>query len=120
MINRGVAGVILLFGILLLMLPKRDEASLAKIASGSMLMCTLDYREQVERQVLQGESVSVAFQNKCPDLIASLEVNAQGEMIITGNKHPLKMTLFPVVENGKIRWSCHGEPQASVTKLCKI
>lgn len=119
MISRWVVGVVLLFGILLLTLPKRDEDSLSKIASASMLMCTLDFRERVAQQVLRGESVAVEFGNKCPDLIAALGVDERGEMVISGNKHPLKMTISPVVEGGKVRWSCRGEPAAAVTKLCK-
>lgn len=119
MISRWVVGVVLLFGILLLMLPKTDEDSLSKIASASMLMCTLDFREHVAQQVIRGETVAVEFRNKCPDLIAALEVDELGEMVIAGNKHQLKMTIRPVVEEGKLRWSCRGEPAAAVTKLCK-
>lgn len=119
MISRWVVGVVLLFGILLMTLPKRDEASLAKIASQAMLMCTKDFREDVARKVINQERVSVEFKNPCPDLIASLEMDGRGEMVITGNKHPLKMTLAPVVEGGKVRWSCRGEPAAAVTKLCR-
>jgi hypothetical protein len=119
MISRWVVGVVLLFGILLMMLPKRDEASLARIASQAMLMCTMDFRQDVARKVIQQEAVAVAFKNKCPDLIASLEVDVRGEMTITGNKHPLKMILSPVVESGKVRWSCRGAPAAAMTKLCR-
>lgn len=118
MISRWVAGVVILFGILLMMLPSRDEQSLSKIASGSMLMCSKDFREQVAQQLLREESVDVAFHNKCPDLILSLQVSDTGEMVITGNNHPLTMTLVPVVEQGQVRWSCRGEPAAAVTKLC--
>ncbi|MDQ1314963.1 MAG: hypothetical protein QG662_1072 [Pseudomonadota bacterium] len=119
MIIRWIVGVALLFGILMMMLPKTDEKSLAKIASQSMLMCTKDFREHVARKVVQKEAVAVEFQNKCPDLIAWVEVDASGEMVIAGKKHPLKMTLSPVVEDGRVRWSCRGEPAASVTSLCR-
>ncbi len=119
MISRWVVGVTLLFGILLLMLPKTDEESLAKIASTSMLMCTSEWREQVAQQILREEPVTVKFSNRCPDLIFSLDLNENGVMVIAGNKHPLKMTLTPVVEEGKVRWSCLGEPATIVTKLCK-
>lgn len=119
MIKRIIVSLVLLFGILMLTLPKTDEKSVAKIASGSMLMCSLDFRKQVEQQVLKEESVTSEFNNTCPDLIASLEVSEEGEIVITGNKHQLTMTLVPVVEGGKVRWSCRGEPAESVTKLCK-
>lgn len=119
MISRWVVGVALLFGILLMMLPKRDEASLTKIASQAMLMCTKDFREQVAKKVIKKEAVAVEFKNKCPDLIASLKVDERGDMVITGNKHRLKMTLVPLVEGGKVRWSCRGEPAAAMTKLCR-
>lgn len=118
MISRWIISVVLLFGILLLMLPNTDEESLAKIASASMLMCTADFREQVARQVLGAETVSIEFKNKCPDLIAALEVDERGAMVITGSKHQLKMSLTPVLEAGAVRWSCRGGP-AAVTKLCK-
>ena len=117
--SRWVVGVVLFFGILMMLLPKTDEKSLTKIASQSMLMCTKDFRERVAQKVIKGKAVAVEFRNTCPDLIASLEMDERGEMVITGNKHPLKMTLTPVVEGGKVRWSCHGEPAAAVTKLCR-
>lgn len=120
MIIRWVVGVALLFGILLMLLPKRDEASLARIASQAMLMCSKDFREQVAQQVIRQEAVAVEFENKCPDLIASLVVDARGEMVIGGNRHALTMTLSPAVEGGKVRWNCRGEPAAAVTKLCRI
>lgn len=119
MISRWIAGVVLLFGILLLMLPKTDEESLAKIASTSMLMCSSELRDAVAQQVLREEEVTVTFGNRCPDLIASLEVSPAGEIAIVGNKHSLRMTLTPVVENGEVVWHCQGEPAASITKLCK-
>jgi hypothetical protein len=84
-----------------------------------MLMCTKDFRERVAQQVINAEVVAVEFKNRCPDLIASLEMGERGEMVITGNKHPLKMTLTPVVEGDKVRWSCRGEPAAAVTRLCR-
>lgn len=120
MISRWVVGVVLLFGILLMMLPDTDEKSLAKIASTSMLMCSSDFREQVASQVLRDEPVSVEFKNPCPDLIATVEVVASGDMVITGKTYPLMMRLIPVVEEGKVRWSCRGEPTDMVTNLCKV
>lgn len=120
MIIRWVVGLVLLFGILLLMLPKSDKESITKIASASMLMCTLDFREQVARQVLRKEPIAVHFNNTCPDLIAALSVGEQGDMVITGHQdHPMKMALTPVVEGNQVRWRCRGEPAAAVTKLCK-
>ncbi len=119
MISRWVVGVVVLFGILLLMLPKTDDQSLAKIASASMLMCTQDFRKQVGKQTIRGEGVSAVFRNGCPDLIASVEVDQQGHMEIIGKKHKVVMALTPVLDEGKIRWSCHGQPEAFVTNLCK-
>jgi hypothetical protein len=119
MIVRWVVGVALLFGVLLLLLPKSDKESLTKIGSASMLMCSLDFREQVAQHVIRKEIVASAFKNTCPDLIASLRVGEQGDMVITGNKYPVKMTLIPVVEGDTVRWSCRGEPADAVTKLCK-
>ncbi len=119
MISRWVVGVVLLFGILLLMLPNRDEESLIKIASTSMLMCTSEVRDRVASQVLRGKGVTGDFRNKCPDLIALLDIGESGEIVIAGNRHQLKMTLTPVVEDGKVRWSCQGEPADTITKLCR-
>ncbi len=101
------------------MLPKTDEQSLSRIASASMLMCTVDFRDQVAQQVVREEAVTVKFRNKCPNLIDSLEVGEQGNVVITGKKHQLKMTLIPLVEDGKVRWSCRGEPAPFVAKMCK-
>lgn len=119
MISRWVVGVVLLFGVLLLMLPKSDEQTLSKIASGAMLKCTQDFRDEVARQVVGKNDVDVQFNNQCPDLIGSLEVNDRGEMVITGKSHPIKMRLVPVVEGGNVRWSCRGKPSEAVTSLCK-
>lgn len=119
MLSRWVVGVVLLFGILLFMLPKTDEKSLSRIASTSMLACTKEVRQKVAQQVLRKDTVAVEFKNDCPELIASLEINDQGEMLIAGNKYTLTMRLTPVVEDGKVRWSCRGSPVEAVTKLCK-
>lgn len=119
MITRWIAGVVVLFGILLMMLPKTDEQSVARIGSASMLMCSREFRAAVGRQVLGGEPVSVEFDNRCPDLIGRLEVDEEGEMVITGNKHPVTMTLRPVIEGAAVRWSCVGEPAEQVTRFCK-
>jgi hypothetical protein len=119
MLIRWVIGVALLFGILLATLPKTDEASRAKIASASMLMCTVDLREKVAAQWMRGETVKVAFHNTCPDLIASLQVGERGDMVIVGNKYPLTLTLVPVLDAGALRWSCRGTPAESIARLCK-
>lgn len=119
MIGRWVVGVAVLFVILLLMLPDTDEQSLARIASTSMLACTKDMRGRVATQLLAGEPVDTAVINPCPDLIASLELTAQGEMHISGNKHELAMRLTPERTDGEIHWGCRGTPAESVTKLCK-
>jgi len=103
----------------LLMLPNKDENSVAKIASASMLACTLDFRDQVGLQLVRKETVAVKFVNKCQNIIAAVEVSERGDIAISGKEHQLKLTLSPVVGNDKVRWSCHGEPAAAVTKLCK-
>ena len=119
MIHRWLVGVALLFAILLLMLPNKGEKSDAKIASASMLACTLNYRDQVGQQLVRKEAVAVKFENKCQNVIAAVEVGERGDIVITGKEHQLKLTLSPVVANDKVHWSCHGEPAAAVTKLCK-
>lgn len=119
MIYRWLVGVVLLFAILLLMLPNKDEKSVAKIASASMLACTLDYRDQVGRQLLRKEAVNVQYQNKCQNVIAAVQAGERGDIVITGKEHQLKLTLSPVVVNDKVHWSCRGEPAEAVTKLCK-
>lgn len=119
MIYRWLIGVALLFAILLLMLPSKDEKSIAKIASASMLACTLDFREQVGVQLIRKEVISAKFQNKCQNVIASVEVGEQGDIVIIGKEHGLKLTLSPAMDGGKLRWSCQGMPTEAVTKLCK-
>ena len=119
MIGRWAVGVVLLFVILLSLLPSTDEQSLARIGSASMLACTKPLREQVAQQVLAGEPVSAVFNNDCPDLIAALELDERGGMVISGNKHAVTMRLQPLVEQGAVRWSCTGEPPESVTSLCR-
>ena len=119
MIYRWLIGVALLFAILLLMLPSKDEKSVARIASTSMLACTLDFRNQVGLQLIRKESVSVKFENKCQNVIAAVEVGERGDIVISGKELQLKLTLSPIIDNDKLRWSCQGEPVEAVTKLCK-
>lgn len=119
MLGRWAVGVVVLFTVLLLMLPSRDEQSLSRIGSASMLACTKDIRTKIEAQLRRKEIISVETKNPCPDLIASLSTSAQGEMTITGNKFPVTMHLTPVFEDSGLRWSCVGRPLKSVTNLCK-
>jgi len=119
MIYRWLIGVALLFAILLLMLPSKDEKSVARIASTSMLACTLDFRNQVGLQLVRKEAVSVKFENKCQNVIAAVEVGERGDIVISGKELQLKLTLIPIIDNDKLRWSCQGEPVEAVTKLCK-
>jgi hypothetical protein len=119
MMTRWVAGVVVLFGILLLMLPNTDEKSLSRIASTSMLACTKDMREQVIRQLEQEQPVNTEHKNPCPDQIASLELNESGELVIKGKKYPITMRMRPVIEDNGSHWSCRGEPVDHITKLCK-
>lgn len=119
MIYRWLLGIVLLFAILLVLLPNKGEQSDARIVSASMLACTLDFREQVGRQLVSKAAVTVKFNNKCRNVIAAVEASEQGDIAITGTQHQLRLTLTPVVDNGKLRWSCRGEPAEAVTKLCK-
>lgn len=119
MITRMVVVVTVLFSVLLLMLPKTDDASTMKIASASMLMCTRDYRAAVAEQVIRKEAVDLAFNNTCPDAISELTVDDGGMITISSVKHRLTMVLSPEHENGSVRWSCRGEPEQAVTALCK-
>lgn len=119
MIGRWIIGTALLFGTLLLMLPKTDEQSLARIASASMLMCSKDFREQIAAQVRNGDPVAARFRNTCPDLIAGVELGEQGSMVINGKKYAIRMALKPVLEADRVRWSCRGEPATEVTRLCR-
>jgi hypothetical protein len=119
MIYRWLLGVAVLFAILLLMLPNKGEHSEARIASASMLACTLEFRDRVGLQLARKETVTKEFKNKCPNVIAAVEVGEQGDIVIIGTQHQLKLTLSPVLDNDKVHWSCRGEPAAAVTKLCR-
>lgn len=119
MMTRWVAGVVVLFGILLLMLPNTDERSLSRIASTSMLACTKTMRDQVIRELEQGRPVTTEYNNPCPDQIARLELKESGELVIVGKNYPITMRMRPVVEESGRHWSCRGEPADHVTKLCK-
>lgn len=119
MMTRWVAGVVVLFGILIMMLPKTDEQSKVKIGSASMLMCTREFRQEVERQLLANRPASAEFSNHCPELVDRIEMDTEGNMVIAGRKYPVRMTLRPVMEHGGVRWSCVGEPADRITNLCK-
>lgn len=119
MLQRVIASLVMLFGILIFLLPKTDDKSSAMLASGAMLNCSTDYRQQVAQHLLRQEAVTVEFRNTCPDMIAAMEVSEQGEIVLTGSKHSLVLHLTPVIEDGKVLWSCLGEPAELVTKLCR-
>ncbi|MEN8170451.1 MAG: hypothetical protein ABFS08_09535 [Pseudomonadota bacterium] len=119
MIKRMIIGVVILFAVLLLMLPKTDDASKKKMASASMLMCTQNFRAAVADQITHDVDIDQVFDNKCPDLISELEVDELGVILISSTKHQLSITLTPVLEGKQIRWSCRGEPAESITSLCK-
>lgn len=119
MIKRMIVAVAVLFAILLLMLPKTDDASKKKMASAAMLMCSSDFRKEVAQQVLAEGEVDQTFNNKCPELIASLSADEAGVVTLHGAKHGVTMVLTPQVVQGEVRWSCHGEPRETLTKLCK-
>lgn len=119
MAGRWFVGIILMFVILVLMLPDRDEQSLSRIGSASMLACTKELRAEVVEQLRAKQPVTAGFDNTCPDLIASLELDREGNMIIHGNKHEITMWLAPIFENDELRWSCRGEPQESISKFCR-
>jgi hypothetical protein len=118
-ISRWVLGVVILFAILLMLLPKRDDASLAALSSASMLQCTAAFRAQIAAQVLAGEVVDVVFANPCPDLIARLEVDEAGEIQMIGQRYQIRMQLWPVIEDGKLRWACEGDSEHGITRLCQ-
>ena len=118
-ISRWVVGVVLLFAILLMLLPKRDDASLAALSSASMLQCTAAFRAEVAVQVLAGEVVKRVFSNHCPDLIATLELDETGAIWLTGQRYQIRMHLWPVIEDGQLRWACEGGSEHGVTRLCQ-
>ncbi|MFU8839080.1 MAG: hypothetical protein ACNA75_12350 [Thiohalomonadaceae bacterium] len=119
MISRWLVGVVLLFAILLMLLPKRDDASLAALSSASMLQCTAAFRAEVAAQVLAGEAVELAFANPCPDLIAALELAETGEIWLSGQRYQIHMHLWPVVEGEQLRWACEGGSEHGITRLCR-
>ncbi len=119
MIKRMLVATFILFAVLLLMLPRTDDASKKKMASAAMLMCSKDFRKAVSEGVLREEAVALQFNNSCPDLIATLVVDEDGGMTLHGAQHGVTMELTPVVELGEVRWSCHGEPAEVITTLCK-
>jgi hypothetical protein len=119
MITRMIAAVVVLFAILLMLLPRSDETSLARIASASMLMCTKDFRAALAEELDSGNGVGVSFDNRCPGLIVKVDVEEDGRMTIHGKEHGLKLVLSPKPEEGEVRWSCRGDPAGKVTPLCK-
>ena len=119
MIKRMIIDVAILFAVLLLMLPKTDDASKKKMASAAMLMCSNEFRKTVAEHVRNNEIIDLKFNNRCPDLISDLSVNDDGTITLVGSKQDLQLVLTPIVESTGVRWSCYGEPKESITKLCK-
>ncbi len=119
MIKRMIVAVAILFAVLLFMLPKTDDASKKKMASAAMLMCSNDFRKSVADHLQNKKEDTPKFQNHCPELIADLNVNDEGEITLIGAKHGLHIVLTPIEEAAGIRWSCHGQPAEAITKLCK-
>lgn len=119
MIKRMLVAVTILFAVLLFMLPKTDDASKKKMASAAMLMCSNDFRKAVADQLQNKKENILKFDNRCPELIANLNVNDEGEITLIGAKHGLQIVLTPIEESTGIRWSCKGQPADAITKLCK-
>ena len=119
MLTRMVVGISLLFTILLLMLPRTDEKSAARLASASILMCTKDFRSAIAGRFGEDDLSGVVFENTCPSVIESLLVDAHGEITIRAKSHELIMVLSPRFDGGQVRWGCRGEPAHAVSPLCK-
>ena len=119
MIKRMVVATFLLFAVLLFMLPRTDEASKMKMVSAAMLMCSNDFRKSVAESLLQEEVSKLRFGNRCPDLIARLELDDDGVITLHGAQHGIVMELVPEVGHGQLHWSCHGTPAGAITSLCK-
>lgn len=119
MIQRIILSIAVLFGVLLFLLPKPDEAGKQHMASAGMLACSKDFRQDVIEQLKRGDDSSPTFNNTCPGLIRDIEAGPSGEVTIHGVEHHIVMTLRPVFEGDKMRWSCQGSPAEFITKLCK-
>jgi hypothetical protein len=119
MIKRMIVGVAILFGMLLLLLPRTDESSKTKIASASMLLCSRDFRVAIAEQIARHEPVDLVFENKCPALISGVEVGEEGALTLHNTTYGLVIVLTPMTEKGQVRWSCRGEPASLITSLCK-
>jgi hypothetical protein len=119
MIKRMIIAVVILFAVLLLMLPKTDDTSKKKMASAAMLMCSNDYRKAVAEAIRNNDEMDLKFNNECPKLITRLSVEDNGTITLFGAKQGLQIVLTPIVESANIRWSCKGEPEEAITKLCK-
>ncbi len=117
--TRMVVGISLLFTILLLMLPRTNETSAARIASASILMCTKDFRTSLAGRIGTDELSAVRFNSTCPNLIKSLDVDEGGVITVHASSHGLTMVLTPKLGGGQVKWSCRGEPAHALTPLCK-
>ena len=112
----------MLFAVLLLLLPKTDDVSKKKMVSAAMLMCSKDFRKQVVEQLHSaepGELGELPFNNSCPNLIASVDVDEAGKITLRGSQHGIRMVLTPKIASGNVRWSCQGQPAEIITPLCK-
>lgn len=119
MIRRMVVATFLLFAVLLFMLPRTDEDAKRKMVSGAMLMCSNEFRKAVEEMLLREEEPTVKFNNRCPDLIARLEIDDESVLTLYGAQYGIVMELVPEIGQRRVRWSCHGTPAEAITSLCK-
>ena len=119
MIKRMIVATFLIFAVLLFMLPRTDDESKRKMASAAMLMCSNEFRSAVAAQLQAQQTPSARFDNRCPDLIATLSVDEEGGITLRGAQHNIEMKLTPRIDGGVVRWGCRGTPAQSITKLCK-
>jgi hypothetical protein len=119
MIQRMIVAVVIIFAVLLLMLPKSDDAAKKKMSSAAMLMCSNNFRKAVAERVSRDAIVELTFNNNCPDLIAALDIDEEGVMTLRGAQNGVTMVLTPVVESGRVRWSCRGKPMEAIPKICR-
>ena len=115
----SIAGITIFFGLLLVLLPDFGSVSEERMTSASMTMCIGKIRAGVKSDLLQGKPVKTDYEVKCPKLISRMQVHSNGSIEVYNPTHKIQLSFQPSVNEGKLSWSCKGEPAEHVPANCR-
>ena len=116
----SLIGIVIFIGILLLLLPDIQEVPEERMASIAMAMCVTDIKTAISADIKKGKTIKTNYENKCPKLISKLSVHEDGNIETFNPTYRIHLSFKPTVQDGVVKWSCQGKPDAFVPKACRV